>query len=75
MRSLPTSGPPTAGLAAVATRFVVQDLVETVPLALLGRRPFRPAQVPIPADEHYRAQALFLPAFGPGTRLLMGGAA
>lgn len=75
VRSLPSTGPPTVGLAAVVTRFAVQDLVETVPLALLGRRPFMPATVPIAAEKHYRAQALFLPVFGLGTWLLIGGAA
>lgn len=75
MRSLPTSGGPEVGLAAVLVRFAVQDLVETLPLALLGRRPFRPAKVPIRPENHYRAQLLFLPAFGIAEWLLMSSAA
>jgi hypothetical protein len=43
MCALPDAGWPKAGLVAVVTRFAVQDLVETLPLALLGRRPFMPA--------------------------------
>lgn len=75
MRSLPDTGGPYVGLAAVLTRFVVQDLVATLPLALLGRRPFMPAKVPIRSEHHYRAQLVFLPLFGLGEWLLMGGAA
>ncbi|WP_460932638.1 hypothetical protein [Phycicoccus ginsengisoli] len=75
MTSLPDAGNPRLGLAAVLTRFAVQDLTQTVPLALLGRRPFAPAAVPIRPEHHYRAQALFLPVFGLGEWLLMSGAA
>ena len=75
MRALPDIGQPKAGLAAVVTRFVVTDLVETLPLALLGRRPFIPAKLPIRPEHHYRAQLVFLPVFGVGQWLLMGGAA
>lgn len=75
MRSLPTRGDPEAGLTAVLVRFAVQDLVGTLPLALLGRRPFMPAKVPIRPEQHYRAQLLFLPAFGVGEWLLMSGVA
>lgn len=70
MRALPD-----AGMVAVVTRFAVQDLVETLPLALLGRRPFMPAKLPIRPEHHYRAQIVFLPVFGVGQWLLMGGAA
>lgn len=42
MRALPDAGWPRLGLVAVVTRFTVQDLVQTLPLALLGRRPFIP---------------------------------
>ena len=52
-----------------------QDLVETLPLALLGRQPFLPAKLPIRPEHHYRAQLVFLPVFGVGSWLLMGGAA
>ena len=75
MRSLPQTGGPGLGLAAVLARFVVQDLVQTLPLALLGRRPFMPAKVPIRPESHYRVQAVLLPAFGVGVWLLMGRAA
>jgi hypothetical protein len=75
MRALPDAGRPKAGMAAVMTRFAVTDLVETLPLAVLGRRPFVPASVPIRPEHHYRAQLLFLPAFGVGSWLLMGAAA
>jgi hypothetical protein len=75
MRSLPTSGAPEDGLTAVLVRFAVQDLVQTLPLALLRRRPFMPARVPIRPEDHYRAQLFFLPAFGIGEWLLMSGAA
>ena len=44
MRALPDVGWPKTGLVAVVTRFTVQDLVQTLPLALLGRRPFIPAK-------------------------------
>jgi hypothetical protein len=72
MRALLRSGRPKAGLAAVVTRFTVQDLVQTLPLELLGRRPFIPAKLPIAPDRHYRAQLVFLPVFGMGQWLLMG---
>lgn len=75
MRALPDAGWPKAGLAAVVTRFAVTDLVETLPLALLGRRPFIPAKLPIRPERHYRAQLVSLPVFGVGQWLLMGGAA
>ena len=75
MRALPDAGRPKAGLAAVVTRFVVTDLVETLPLALLGRQPSIPAKLPIPPERHYRAQLVFLPMFGVGSWLLMGAAA
>ena len=75
MRELPESGRPKAGLAAVVTRFTVQDLVQTLPLAVLGRRPFRPGRLPVRPEHYYRAQILFLPAFGTGQWLLMGAAA
>lgn len=75
MRSLPDTGGAKVGLAAVLTRFTVQDLAQTLPLALLGRRPFMPAKVPIRPEHHYRAQLVFLPLFGLGEWLLMSGAA
>lgn len=75
MRALPDAGWPKAGMTAVATRFLVTDLVETLPLALLGRRPFISAKLPIRPEHHYRAQLVFLPVFGVGQWLLMGGAA
>ena len=75
MRALPVVGWPKTGMVAVVTRFAVTDLVETLPLALLGRRPFVPATVPIRPEHHYRAQLVFLPVFGVGEWLLMGGAA
>ena len=75
MRALPGAGWPKAGLVAVVTRFTVQDLVQTLPLALLGRRPFIPAKLPIRPEHHYRAQLAFLPVFGMGQWLLMGATA
>lgn len=75
LRSLPDSGGPTVGLAAVLTRFAIQDVAQTLPLALLGRQPFMPAKVPLRPENHYRAQVFFLPVFGLGEWLLMGGAA
>ena len=75
MRALPGAGGPRLGLRAVLTRFVVTDLIETLPQALLGRRPFTPTRLPIPSQRHYRIQLLYLPAFGVGVWLLMGGAA
>jgi hypothetical protein len=66
---------PKQGLAAVLIRFAIQDLTETLPLALLGRRPFMPAKVPIRPENHYRAQLVYLPVFGLGAWLLMSGAA
>jgi hypothetical protein len=75
MRTLPRAGGPRLGLRAVLTRFVVTDLIETLPQALLGRRPFTPTRLPIPPQRHYRTQLLYLPAFGVGAWLLMGGAA
>lgn len=73
MRALPDAGWPKAGMVAVVTRFTVQDLVQTLPLALWGRRPFIPAKLPIRPGHHYRAQLVFLPVFGMGQWLLMGG--
>lgn len=75
MRALPRSGPPRVGLVAVLVRFLVQDLAQTLPLALLGRRPFRPARVPVRPEHHYRAQLVLLPPFGLAAWLLMSGAA
>jgi hypothetical protein len=75
MRALPGAGWPEAGLAAVVTRFTVQDLVQTLPLALLGRPPFAPARLPVRPERHYRAQLVFLPVFGVGQWLLMGASA
>jgi hypothetical protein len=75
MRALPGTGWPKAGLVAVMMRFTVQDLVQTLPLALLGRRPFIPARLPIRPEHHYRAQLVFLPVFGMGQWLLMGATA
>ena len=72
MRALPEAGWPKAGMVAVVTRFTVQDLVQTLPLALLGRRPFIPARLPIAPERHYRAQLAFLPVVGMGQWLLMG---
>jgi hypothetical protein len=60
---------------AVAARFTVQDLVQTLPLALLGRKPFIPARLPVRPEHHYRAQLAFLPVFGMGLWLLMGATA
>jgi hypothetical protein len=75
MRALPDVGWPRLGLVAVVTRFTVQDLVQTLPPALLGRRPFIPAKLPVRPEHHYRAQLVFLPVFGMGLWLLMGGTA
>lgn len=75
MRALPGAGGPSLGLRTVLTRFLVTDLIETLPQALLGRRPFTPTSLPIPPQHHYRAQLVFLPAFGVGAWLLMGGTA
>jgi hypothetical protein len=60
---------------AVVTRFTVQDLVQTLPLALLGRPPFMPAKPPIRPEHYYRAQLVFLPPSGTGVWLLMGATA
>ncbi len=75
MRALPEAGWPRLGLVAVATRFTVQDLVQTLPLALLGRRPFIPARPPVRPEHYYRAQLVFLPVAGVGLWLLMGATA
>ena len=75
MRALPEAGWPKAGMAAAVTRFTVQDVVETLPLALLGRRPFIPAKLPVRPERYYRAQLVFLPVFGIGLWLAMGGTA
>jgi hypothetical protein len=75
MQALPGAGGPRLGLRAVLTRFLVTDLIETLPQALLGRRPFTPTRLPIPPERHYRIQLLYLPAFGVAVWLLMGGAA
>ena len=75
MRAPADSGQPRVGLAAVLTRFAIQDLVQTLPLALLGRRPSSPAKVPIRPENHYRAPLVFLPLFGLVEWLLMSGAA
>ena len=66
MRALPDVGWPRLGLVAVVTRFTVQDLVQTLPPALLGRRPFIPAKLPVRPEHHYRAQLVFLPVVGMG---------
>jgi len=73
MRALPETGWRKTGMAAVVTRVKVRHLVQTLPLALLGRRPFIPARLPIAPEHHYRAQLAFLPVFGKRQWLLMGG--
>jgi hypothetical protein len=75
MRALPGAGWPKTGLVAVVTRFTVQDLAQTLPLAVLGRRPFLPARLPDRPEHHYRAQLVVLPVFGIGQWLLMGATA
>ena len=70
--ALPRRGGPALGAAAVLTRFVVTDLLETVPQAMLGRRPFTPTKLPITPERHYRVQALYLPAVGVAQWALMG---
>jgi hypothetical protein len=75
MQALPHAGGPRLGLRTVLTRFLVTDLIETLPQALLGRRPFTPTRLPIPPQRHYRAQLVYLPAFGVAAWLLMGDAA
>ena len=75
MASLPRTGWPRTGLTAVAIRFTGQDLVETLPLAVLGREPFMPSRLPIRPERHYRVQLAYLPAFGLAQWLLMGSAA
>ena len=75
MEALPDTGGPTVGLAAVLTRVVVQDLVQTLPLAVLGRRPFLPAKLPIRPERHYRVQLVLLPLFGLGAWLVMSSTA
>lgn len=75
MAALPRTGWPRTGLAAAAIRFSGQDLVETLPLAVLGREPFMPTRLPIRPERHYRAQAAYLPAFGLAQWLLMGSTA
>ncbi|QNN54340.1 hypothetical protein [Nocardioides mesophilus] len=74
MGSLPSNGPPRLGLKAVTIRFAIQDLAQTLPLALLDRRPFTPSRLPIHPEHHYRAQLFLLPLFGWAEWLLMGGA-
>ena len=73
--ALPDRGGPRVGAAAVLTRFVATDLIETLPQALMGREPFRPTRLPIAPRSHYRGQAVFLPVFGLAQWLLMGGLA
>lgn len=75
MRSLPDTGGARIGLTAVLTRFALQDLTETLPLVLLGRRPFTPSRLPTGPENHYRVQLAFLPVFGLGEWLLMSGTA
>lgn len=61
LRAVPPAGRTTTGagrcswgLRAVLVRFPVDnDIIETVPLALLGRLPFRPTRPPVPAERHY----------------------
>jgi Yip1 domain len=60
---------------AVVARFTVQDVVQTLPLALLSRGPFIPAKLPVRPEHHYRAQIAFLPVVGMGQWLLMGATA
>jgi hypothetical protein len=71
LRELHGAGP---GLRAVLIRFTVTDALETLPLALLGRLPFRPTRLPVPAERHYPVQSVLLPAYGLAVWLLMGSA-
>jgi hypothetical protein len=62
-------------LLAVLTRFVIQDVVQTLPLAALGRRPFKPSRLPVRPENQYRVQLVVLPVLGLGEWLVMGGVA
>lgn len=73
MGELPDRGRATLGMTAVLIRFAVTDIVETLPQAVAGRRPFRPTRLPIAPEAHYRVQLVILPVFGVGTWLAMGG--
>lgn len=75
MRALPDMGKPKIGLQAAAARFALQDLLVTLPLALLRRKPFSPSRLPVRPEQHYRTQLVLLPLFGTGQWLLMGVAA
>lgn len=60
------------GLAAVALRYSITTLTETVPLHHRGRVPFTRPYLPfLPTERYYAAQRFFLPVFGLGTWLAM----
>lgn len=63
---------PQWGLWAVLVRFVMTALIETLPLYLLGRRPFAPSYLTFLATQsYYAAEVFFLPVFGVALWLLM----
>lgn len=72
--ALKSESAPSWGFCAVATRFAVTSLTETVPLRLLRRKPFVRSWLPfLSTREYYAAQQFFLPAYGLAIWLLMSG--
>jgi hypothetical protein len=62
------------GMSAVLIRFVVTSLTSILSLYLLGRLPFAPSRLSfLPVENYYRAEIFFLPFWGLGIWLLMGG--
>ncbi|MBI2830991.1 MAG: YIP1 family protein, partial [Chloroflexi bacterium] len=67
---------PIWGMRAVLIRFVVTSLTSILALYLSGRLPFAPSRLTfLPIEDYYKAEIFFLPLWGLGIWLLMGGIA
>ncbi len=67
---------PLYGFIMVLIRFVITSLTSLLALYLLHKLPFAPSRLTfLPNEEYYRAEILFLPLWGIGIWILMGGLA
>jgi hypothetical protein len=65
---------PLYGFIMVLIRFVITSLTSLLALYFLHRIPFAPSRLAfLPTEEYYRAEIFFLPLWGIGIWLLMGG--
>jgi hypothetical protein len=74
--ALLTKPAPSYGLMLVSLRFIVTSLTSILSLYLLKRLPFAPSYLSFLSEEnYYGAELFFLPVWGIGVWILMGGIA